>query len=250
MKLLRRATKRRKGAFSALLHILLVALLPLLLYVFVRLEFGYIAVILVLLSKWRMFAVKPRHWLVNMRSNAVDIFVGLSVVVFMVLVSDAAVQIAWALLYTGWLLFIKPRSSALWIGGQALIAQAAALAAIFQYWSDATTSILVMLVWAVTYLCARHFLTAYDESMSRATAYVWAFFASSITWLSGHWLIFYGPVAQPALLLTALSYGLASMYYLDHKDRLTKSLQRQFISGMTIIVLFLIVFSDWSDKTI
>ena len=108
----------------------------------------------------------------------------------------------------------------------------------------------MLITWTVAYLCARHFLTAFDESMSRSTAYSWAFFASAIAWLSGHWLIYYGPIAQPALLLTALGYGLASMYYLEHRDKLTPALKRQFISVMGAVVLFLIVFSDWSDKTI
>ena len=86
--------------------------------------------------------------------------------------------------------------------------------------------------------------------MARATAYSWAFFVASIAWLSGHWLIFYGPLAQPALLLSVLGYGLAAMYYLEHKDKLTKNYKRQFIGVMVAIVLILIVFSDWSDKTI
>ena len=53
-----------------------------------------------------------------------------------------------------------------------------------------------------------------------------------------------------AAVLPALGYGLASMYYLEHRDKLTPALKRQFISVMGAVVLFLIVFSDWSDKTI
>jgi hypothetical protein len=161
-----------------------------------------------------------------------------------------SLQLLWAAIYAVWLLVIKPQSSTLWIGIQALIGQMLSLIALFYFWSESSTTLLMLLTWGVTYLCARHFLTAFDEGMARATSYVWAFFSACIAWLSGHWLIFYGSIAQPALLLSVLSYGLASMYYLEHTDRLTKSTRRQFIAVMFMVVIFLIVFSEWSDKTI
>ncbi len=231
-------------------HIVLTALLPLLIFVLVRLNFGWVAVLLVLLSKWRMFAVKSRHWPANVRANAVDIFMGLSIVIFMLSTDTASIQLFWAAIYAVWLLVVKPQSTALWIGIQAMLAQMFTLIAIFYFWSEASTTLLVFFAWVVTYLCARHFLAAFDESMARATAYAWAFFSASIVWLSGHWLIFYGPIAQPALLLSVLGYGLAAMYYLRHTDRLTPNIRMQFIAVMTMVVLFLIIFSDWSDKTI
>ncbi len=250
MKLQRRQTKKPVGGYAKFLHILLVITLPLLAYVLVRLDFSWIAILLVLLSKWRMFAVKSRHWPANIRANAVDILVGLSFVMFMIIADTQAFQLTYAVLYIIWLLFIKPKSSALWVGIQAMIAQTLALAAVFLYWQEVSTIYLVLAVWVVTYACSRHFLTAYDEAMARSTAYTWAFFASSIAWLSGHWLIFYGPIAQPVLMLSVLGYGLASMYYLQHTDRLTANVKRQFIAVMAVLVLFLIVFSDWSDKTV
>jgi hypothetical protein len=205
---------------------------------------------LIVLGKWRMFAVKMRHWPANVRANAVDIFVGVSLVIFMILTDTQAIQLIWAVMYVAWLLIIKPRSTPLWVGVQALIAQAVSLVAIYLYWADASTFALVIMSWTVAYLCSRHFLTAFDEAMARATAYSWAFFVAAVAWLSGHWLIFYGPVAQPALLITVLGYGLASIYYLEHTDKLTANIRRQFIGVMTAVVLFLIIFSDWSDKTI
>jgi hypothetical protein len=197
-----------------------------------------------------MFAVKARHWPAIIRANSVDMFVGVSVVIFMVSTDTMSLQLFWAAMYAVWLLVIKPQSGPLWVGVQALLGQMLSLIAIFYYFSESSTTILVLLTWGVTYLCARHFMTAFDESMSRATSYVWAFFCAGIAWLSGHWLIFYGPIAQPSLLLSVLAYGLAAMYYLEHKDRLTTNIKRQFIAVMFMVVIFLIVFSEWSDKTI
>lgn len=42
-----------------------------------------LAVILVILSKWRVLAVQPRFWLPNIKANLVDIIVGVSTVVFL-----------------------------------------------------------------------------------------------------------------------------------------------------------------------
>lgn len=250
MKLIRRQTKPKPSSYATFLHIILTAALPVLAFILVRLEFGWVAILLVLLSKWRMFAVKARHWPANIRTNAVDIFVGISLVIFMVVADAGSMQFLWAAVYAGWLLVIKPQSSAVWIGVQAMTAQVVGLCAIYLYWAEAPTLFLVFMTWVVAYFCARHFLSGFDEAMSRATAYTWAFFASSIAWLSGHWLIFYGPVAQPAIIISVLGYGLASIYYLEHTQKLSPNVRRQFIAIMTVIVLFLIIFSDWSDKTV
>lgn len=250
MKALRRRQIKPSGGYASFLHIFLTALLPVIAYVLVRLEFVIIAMVVVLLSKWRMFAVKIRHWPQNIRANAVDIFVALSLIVFMSLASVQMHQVLWVVLYGVWLLFIKPRSSELWIGLQALIAQTLTLVAMFLIWNESSETLLVLGVWTVTYLCARHFLSAFDESMSRASAYLWAFFASSLTWLTAHWLLYYKVISQPALMITVIGYGMASLYYLQHTDRLSKGIRRQFVILMITIVMFILVFSDWSGDII
>lgn len=250
MKLLSRQTKKPTGGYSGFLHIIFTAAIPILAFILIRLDFAWLAVALVLISKWRMFAVKARHWPAIVRANSVDIFAGLSFVVFMASTNAMSLQLFWVALYALWLLAIKPKSGPLWVGVQALLSQMLSLVAIFYYFSESSTVILVFATWGVTYLSARHFLSAFDEAMARATSYVWSFFAASIAWLSGHWLILYGPIAQPALLISVLAYGLAAMYYLEHTDRLTKNIRRQFVAVMFMVVVFLIVFSEWSDKTV
>jgi hypothetical protein len=49
--------------FSHVVHIALNVALPVVAYILVRTNFVTIAVLLVLISKWRMFAVQPRYWL-------------------------------------------------------------------------------------------------------------------------------------------------------------------------------------------
>jgi len=245
------AKVKPKDGFSHFFHIVLVTLLPLAIYVLVRIDFAQIAVVLVLLSKWRMFSVKARHWPANIRANAIDIIVGVSTVLFMAKAqSSPGIQFTWVILYIIWLLFVKPKSTILWIGVQAMIGQAMGLMALYDVYGHMGSSVLVLATALICYVAARHYFTAFDETLGRTTSYVWAYFGASLTWLLSHWLIFYGVVAQPALIISLVGYTLAGLYYLQHHDRLSLNVQRQFIIVLTAILLFLIVFSDWGDKTI
>lgn len=244
------AKLKPKSGYSHILHIILTIALPIILYILVRIDFAQLAVALVLLSKWRMFSVKARHWPANVRANAIDITVGISTVLFMGKTNSQGMQLAWAALYVGWLLYIKPKSTSLWVGIQAMLGQLAGLMALYAVYGSASTTMLVLATAAICYVAARHFFSAFDEHLGRTISYVWAYFAASLAWLLSHWLIFYGVVAQPVLILTVVGYTLAALYYLRHTDRLSPNVQRQFIFVLTAILLILIVFSDWSDKAI
>jgi hypothetical protein len=79
---------------------------------------------------------------------------------------------------------------------------------------------------------------------------LWAYFAASLVLILGKWLLYYGSVAQPILILTVVGYGLAALYYLDHHERLSSLVRRQFLFIMVAILVVVIAFSSWSDKTI
>jgi hypothetical protein len=72
-------------------------------------------------------------------------------------------------------------------------------------------------------------------------SYLWAYFGAALVWVLGHWLLFYGFMAQPTLLLVALGYALAALYYLDHYDRLTKLVRMEILITTSAIVLSVIV---------
>ena len=87
-------------------------LLPVAVLLLVRLDPPYLAFALVILSKWRILALRPRFWWVNIKANLADILVGLSAVALIYLASSSfTIQVALALLYGVWLLVIKPRST-------------------------------------------------------------------------------------------------------------------------------------------
>jgi len=238
------------SGISHFLHLGLVLVLPVVVFVLVRLNFAQLALSIVVLSKWRMIAVKPRFWAANIRANAVDLMVGLSLVLFMVHASSLWLQLVWTALYAIWLVAIKPGSGVLTVMGQAFIGQFAALSALYLVWADGPAYGLTFLSGVFCFMAARHFLDAFDEPYAKMLAYVWGYFGAALTWLLSHWLLFYRGVAQPTLLLATLGYGIAGLYYLDHYDRLGKGLRRQFIFIMMAVVLVVISFSDWGDKVV
>ncbi|HSX35577.1 MAG TPA: hypothetical protein VLH84_01425 [Patescibacteria group bacterium] len=226
------------GGFLRVAHVGINILLALLVFILVRIDFVQLALAIILLSKWRMFVVRPRFWLTNIRANAVDIIVGVSLLLFMVHTDGtAALQLMFAGVYAIWLVFIKPASSTLIVSAQALIGLMFGLTALFVGWGDGALFWLVLSTGMVCYLAARHFFDSFDEPYARLLSYLWAFFGSGMVWVLGHWLLFYGFLAQPTLLLVAMGYGVAALYYLDHNDRLSKLVRGEIIVTSAVIVL-------------
>jgi len=245
-----RARIKPKRGFASLFHIGLNIVLPFLVFVLVRISFVPLAMGLVIAAHWRMFAVKPRYWPANVRANAVDIIVGLSFITFMAHAPSQAWQLVWAVSYGVWLVVIKPRSAPFWVMIQAMIGQLLGLMAIYITWGRAPLLWLVLVTWGLCYLAARHFLTSFDEPLTSMLAHIWGYFAAALTWVLGHWLLYYGVIAQPTVFLSVIGFGLAVLYYLEVNDRLSVLVRRQIVLIMTTVVLVLIIFSDWGDKAI
>jgi hypothetical protein len=249
---MRRTVARIKPAsgFSQFVHWLLVAILPLVIFAFVRWSILPVAYAVVILSKWRMFAVRPRHWPANIRANAIDILVGLSFVVFMAQAPSQAWQLVWVLGYEIWLIVIKPRSQTFWISIQAALGQFLGLTALYLIWGRSSLILLVFAAWGICYLAARHFFSSYDEPLSSMLSHIWGYIAAALTWVLGHWLLYYGFLAQPVLMLSILGYGLATLYYLENNDRLSTLVRREVLLIMSAVILVIILFSSWGDKAV
>jgi hypothetical protein len=237
--------------FSRLAHMGLNVLLPLLVFVLVRIDFLQLALAVILLSKWRMLAVKPRFWASNVRANAVDIIVGVSILIFMIQSGDSQlVQFLWAVLYSVWLVVIKPATSTLVVSAQAIISLTCGLMALFLEWAAGPLYGLVFLTGLICYLSARHFFDSFDEPYAKLLAYLWGYFSAALVWVLGHWLLFYGVMSQPVLLLLSIGFGLATLYYLDHNRRLNKNLFREIVYIMIAVVLIIVVRSRWGGKIV
>lgn len=239
-----------KHGFAHFFHLGLVAIVPAIAFIFVLLDFELIAFAIVLLSKWRMFAVRPRHWVAHVRTNAVDIIVSLSLVMFMVASENILMQLIWLIVFEAWVLYIKPGTSTLLISVQALMAQFVGLTAVFLAYKTAPSAIYVVFAAIIGYFCARHFFGAFEEEHRIQYSWYWCFFSASLVWIMSHWLLFYGNVAQPAVLLSVIGYGLAGLYYLHEHDKLTLMVRRQIIFVVIALVFVMIAFSNWGDGII
>lgn len=231
-------------------HVGLLILLPLLVFVLVRVQFAGLALALILLSKWRMLAVKPRYWAANIRANSVDIIVGLSALAFVLSSGSILWQLVWLAGYAAWLIALKPRAELISVSAQALIGQMVGLVALFLVWPGAPTYVLVIACGAVCYLAAHHFFNAFDEAYTRLLAYIWGYFGAALSWTLGHWLLFYGPLAQPALILIIIGASLGTIYYLDHRERLSVVVRSELILIMVTAVAVILAFSNWSGKIV
>lgn len=238
------------SGFSHFIHLGLNIGLPVLAYILVRIDFVPLAILLILLAKWRIFAVRPRYWLVNIASNGVDILVGISLILFMSSTTVTWWQLFWTGLYIGWLTWLKPRSDVLSVSAQAMVGQLLGLTVLYLKFGDAPLATLVLGTWAVTYLSARHFLTSFEESRTALLTNVWAYFSASLAFVLGHWLLFYGSLSQILIILTTIGYTLAALYYLDASEKLTPNFQRQLLAIMCAILLLVIVLSDWTGATV
>lgn len=234
------------GGFSAILHILYRVALPIAVFILVRLDIGlWLPILVIMLSKWRIFAVRPRFWPANLRANAIDIIVGISIVLFLSNTDSMNIQVFWAVLYGLWLVFIKPRSAILYVSLQAAIGQFCGLMALFLVRSDRPLYELVFLAGLLCYLSARHFFDSFNEPYAKMLAYIWGYFGAALLWVLGHMLVVYpkpdGVVAMPTLMLSAIGYCLAAVYYLEHFDRLSRLVKRELLFLCASIVLILIV---------
>ncbi len=213
-----------------------------------------LAVLLVILSKWRILAVQPRFWIPNLKANLVDIIVGISIVSLIQQAEHTWVGILWAALYVGWLLFLKPRTNELWVGLQAFCAQFLGLVTIFTISSIVRTPLLVVaLVWIVSWASARHFFSNYEEPHYRSLSLAWAFIISQLAWMSLHWLQYYvvfdTRIASVALVAGIMSGSAGALYHAYKVDKLKHRgavLENVLFSAALLLVV--LVTSSWSAE--
>lgn len=221
----------------------------------------WFAIVLVMLSKWRVFAVRPRYWWANLQSNLVDFLVSISVVLHMVTINSAPIEetpkilllIGLMLGYIGWLLFIKPRSKRFYVALQAGIAVFLATAALFTISFNWPASVVVLLSWLIGFSSARHALSTYDnETHSLFLGLVWGLIIAEISWVSYHWAIAYPlpifpslMVPQAALTITLVSflaYKVYDSFYHHAKVRMTDVLL-PLLFTVSVLIVLLIVFN-------
>jgi hypothetical protein len=247
--------KATRTRVSETVYTALNVLLPVAVLFLVRLDPPYLAFALVVLSKWRIFALRPRFWWVNIKANLADLAVGVSAVGLMYLASGSfSVQFALAVLYGIWLLVLKPRSSAKGALLQAGVAQFVALVTLFHYSVVFPEFFVLVLCWLIGYVSARHVVSNYEERYIELLASVWGLFTVQLAWIMYRWTNVYNlgmPIKIPqfALIMLVVGFCAARMYDFSKAERLTKSMLRGTVVFGAVLLAVILFSSSW-DVTV
>lgn len=247
-----------KIQWGNIIHLAQNIALPLAALLLIQRGLTELAIGLVIIGKWRIIAVQPRHWFANLRANSPDLIVGISSLVFIDTAPDLTdndnaillVQFGWTLWYLIWLIFIKPRSSEVWVGVQALASHLLGLTALYIYADQAPEALVVIGAWFIALTSARHFISSYEEPLIRMMSFGWAFFVAQMAWWLNRWLLIYdlSPVVripQITVVTVVLGYIIGMTYYLQRNGRLKTTHVREFFVIGCAILLAVIFLSDW-----
>ena len=216
---------------------------------------------LVLISKWRVLAVRPRYWYANFLSNLVDLIVSVSVVVLLYTVTlaglppnrELAILAIGTLMYIFWLLVIKPRSKRAFVVAQAGIAILLGTWALYTIGFNWPVSLIVLGMWVIGFSAARHILSSYDEEThGLLLSLVWGLVMAEIGWVAYHWTIayllpftqsIYFPQVSIITVLTAfVAYKSYDSFYHHQKIRIADIIL-PLLFTLSIIALLLIRYN-------
>lgn len=249
---------RRRSFLNGLVYVLLNIALAVLVLLFVRVtDSPFLALLLTIISKWRVLAVRPRYWLTNIAANLVDFVVGLSYVVFLYAIPDVEpqrliLQLSFMVLYIAWLLWLKPRSEKKYVVLQAGVALFCGTIALFSISFDWPISAIVLAMWLIGYAVTRHIITQYDDRHTQQISVIMAFIFAEIGWLFGHWVVAYQlpgltdvqlpQVSIIVVLIGFLAYRTYDLYARKHKI-ITKELLLPLLFSLVIVAILVLFFS-------
>lgn len=214
-----------------------------------------LGLLLVLLSKWRVFAVRGRYLWLNIKSNLVDIIVGVSVVLlaYYAGASLMPVDILLAVFYCAWLLFIKPMSSERATLAQSLIAVFLGMSAAAIMAANLDAIMIVLLAFLVGYAASRHVLVQSSDKDFTLTTLVCGLVFAEVAWLCQSWAIIYTfgesgiRIPQIAIILTifAFVYNYARQAMIKYQDDFRfKHILGPVVFGVILVGIIVLWFSN------
>ncbi len=248
--------RKSRNAISSLMHVILNLLLAVVSIGATVVTGSYlIGLVLIVVSKWRVFAVNHRYWLLNLRSSLVDLIVGVSFVLLAYAAGTTFLPVHFVLMisYAVWLIFIKPRSSSRFAVIQALIAVllGTTTATIFAAITDSI--VLVASEFLIGFAASNHVLVQSNEENPTYISLVVGLIFAEIAWLSNSWLIIYTfgssglCFSQLAIILTVLSYA----YFQIYNESVTHDGKIKFgnvavpiIFSLVVVAVLIISFSQ------
>ena len=171
-----------------------------------------LGIILVLVSKWRIFAVRARYFTLNLKSNLVDLIVGISIVLLAYYAGPSFLLVDFILMtvYSIWLII------AVFLGISAATIMCANLDSI----------VLVLISFLIGYAASRHVLVQSNDKDFTLTTLVCGLVFAEIAWLCHSWNIIYTfgntgiRIPQLAVILSifAFVYNYARQAMIKYQD--------------------------------
>ena len=209
------------SALHALFYVLYAVVILLLLIIFPTAPWAALA--LVIVSKWRVVAVRPRYWWANVLSNLPDTLFGLGVVTLMWASGSLPVQVLLTAVHIAWLLFLKPQHKRHMVMIQAGISQFVAVWALFTVGHLLPLTLVVFLTFLIGFSSARHALSAYDEADRGLLSLVWGFLVAQLGFMAWHWTIAYS--ITPAFKVPQIAIVIATIAMLSERSNLSRSIE-------------------------
>lgn len=248
--------RRGRNALSSFLHIVLNLALAIGSTLLTVISGSWIlGVALVLISKWRIVAVRPRYWWLNLKANLVDLIVGVSLVM---LVYSAGSELNPAhfiitAIYAVWLIFIKPKSSAAMTEVQSLFAVFLGSYASVLMLYDLNPIFIVIASFIIGYGASRHLLIQGEDHDFSIITFTFGLLMAELSWIFYHWLIVYDlsllslDIPQLAIIQTLLAFVYFRCYksILRHDGKLKpQDVLAPIVFSALIMLLMLIFFSE------
>ncbi|HET8883994.1 MAG TPA: hypothetical protein VFM68_00810 [Candidatus Saccharimonadales bacterium] len=254
-------SSKRRSLFSELVYIgLNIAFAVAILVIVLAIESPLLAFALVLLSKWRILAVRPRYWFANIQANLVDLIVSVSIIILLYSASGAlAAQILLTGLYIAWLLYVKPQSKRIFVAVQAGAATFLGVMALMMLSYDFIASLVVIIMWLIGYSAARHVLSSYEEAHRSFYSLTWGLVMAELGWLSYHWTFAYAlpgvgdiQLPQVALIALAMSFLAERVYhsYARHGSVRSNDIVMPSLLSLSVILILLTFFNTLSTGAI
>lgn len=214
-----------------------------------------VGLVLVLISKWRVFAVRPRFWWVNILSSLVDLIVGVSFVLIAYCSGTAwlPVHTVLAASYCAWLIFLKPKSTELAAEAQALVSVFLGTTAATMLFASSDSLFMVLLCFLIGFAAARHMLVQSDDNEFGLLTLACGLVSAEIAWLCNSWLIVYvfGTtgllVPQISIILTILTFVSGRLYKSaiknDGKIKYAE-VAAPIIFSVSVVAVIVIFFSE------
>jgi len=249
--------RKSRNALSSVLHVLFNVVLGVAAILSVPLSSSWIiGFFLVLVSKWRTFAVRPRYLFLNLKSNLVDLFVGFSLVLLSYFSGTDLLPVHYLLtvLYIVWLVLIKPRTSANWTFFQALSAIFLGTTASVVLCASQNPALLVFLEFLIGYAAARHVLAQNNNSMDNGfPALIFATVLAEISLLAYSWLIVYSfptygiMIPQLSIILTIFAFMSGKVYTSVESRDGSLRLKEVYLPILFSVAIFAVIILGFSE---